>query len=168
MAAPTRTEDQRERDLEEIARLYLQGWSQRKIGEQLKISQQQVSYDLAEIRRRWLESSIRSFDEAKSRELAKIDHLEQQAWEGWNRTIGIKKKTSTKVGVNAKGPVDEETETLEELAGDPRFLQVVDTCIQRRCKILGIDAEIKALDLNAAIAATVRAGFIVTAPNEEV
>lgn len=166
MAAPARTPDQRERDLEETARLYLQGWSQVRIAEKVGVSQPQISLDLKEIRKRWLESSIRDFDQVKAEELAKIDKLESTAWEAWERSVGDRTVTTYKTGVNGKGEVDELTERKEKLNGDPRYLTIVENCILRRCKIFGIDAEVKAQDINFAIAAVVKAGYIVSPPSE--
>ena len=74
----TESEDQREQRLADVARLYLEAVTQTAIGKQLGVSQQQISYDLKIVRQRWLESSIRNFDEARGHELAKIDCVERE------------------------------------------------------------------------------------------
>lgn len=163
-----RTPIQIERDRVTIAEKYLQGWSQQRIGQEMGLTQQVVSEELKVIRKRWLESSIRDFDEAKSIELAKIDLLEREAWEAWQNSKKPKLTKTTKQGTTPKGDIDETTEKVEEREGNKAFMDVVDRCVLRRCAILGIDAEIKFQDINLAIATVVKAGFKVEAPNESI
>jgi hypothetical protein len=162
-----RSKDEREVHRVEIAQLYLKGNTQAAIAEKLDISQQQVSYDLKVIRKRWLESSVRDFDELKSNELAKIDLLEAEAWKAWERSIGTKKIVSKKKGVNGKGPIDETTTRVEELAGNPAFLTAVNNCIDRRCRILGLETVLKFEDLNLAITRVLDAGYTIYAQPEQ-
>ncbi len=117
---PKRNKEQQARDRAEIARLYLSGTLQVNIAAEIGVSQQQISYDLKIIRQQWLDSALRDFDEARSRELAKIDNLEITYWQAWQRVEG-----QTRVGPQL---------------GDLRFLQGVQWCIDRRCKLLGLDA----------------------------
>jgi hypothetical protein len=167
MTAPVRSNDQRERDLEETAKLYLQGWKQSDIAAKQGVSQQQISNDLKEIRRRWRESTIRDFDQIKDEQLQKIDLMESEAWAAWIRSCGNRTVELEETTLSDKGDTVKSATKKEKLIGDPRFLQMIDTCILRRCKILGIDAEVKMAEINAAIAATIKAGFIVTAPNDQ-
>jgi hypothetical protein len=142
-----RTKDQVRRDRAEIARCYCQGWTQARIGEQLGLSQQQVSYDLAAVRKEWLESSLQDFDARKAQELAKLDRLEAVAWEGWERSC---RDAETSYAGTTKGRTAADGAALPDLvktfktakgqAGDPRFLERAGWCVERRCKILGLDA----------------------------
>lgn len=91
------------RDRRVIGDLYLKGWTQTAIGEELGLSQQTISRDIGALHKDWLVSSLVDFDKAKAGELAKIDLLEREAW-------GAK---------------------------DWRTLK---WCIDRRCKIFGLDA----------------------------
>ena len=143
MAPTKRTPTQRESDLQETARLYLHGVFQADIAKKLKVSQAQISHDLKTIRGRWLASSIVDISQVKAKELAKIDEVERQAYRGWHRSL---KDAETKVK-SAKGIGNSvRTEAREESkgqAGDPRFLTIVVSCIDRRCKIFGLDAPTK-------------------------
>lgn len=114
MARNTRSKLQLERDRAETASLYLQGTTQAAIGERQGFTQQQISYDLKAIRRAWLESSLVDFNERRALELAKLDHLEAVAWAAWDRSDD-----------------------------DKKFLDVVLGCIQKRCKMFGLDAPLK-------------------------
>lgn len=79
MATPKRTPTQRAHDLTRIAELYLTGKRQVDIAAELGITQQQVSYDLQEIHRRWRESTLIDINEAKHRELDRLDQLGNMA-----------------------------------------------------------------------------------------
>jgi len=120
-----------------VGRLYAQGQTLREIGKAVGRHEATICRDLEKIRCQWLESSIRDFDQAKADELAKIDNLEREHWEAWARSR--KDKQSRTVEDSDKGgskrSVREEGQT-----GDPRFLDGVLKCIERRCKLLGIDA----------------------------
>jgi hypothetical protein len=151
---PKRTKKQREYDLKEISGLYLQGWIQAEIAAHLaknrtyQISQQQISADIKAIQKRWLESSIRSFDEARAQELAKIDNLENVYWQQFEASQDpiVKRKTSKRVNRDDDDPHWKTTEATQEISlgtGDPRFLQGVQWCIDKRCKLLGLDAPAK-------------------------
>ena len=135
-------EDQREQRLADVAKLYLMGQTQAAIGKQLGVTQGQISYDLKIVRQRWLESSLNDFDAAKAQELAKIDRVEAEFWGAWERSQRVKQVTSTK----RKEGKDASTEagvTKQEQAGDPRMLDGVLKCINKRCEILGLNAPSK-------------------------
>lgn len=158
MAAPKRTKFQIERDRHEIAALYLRGRRQAEIVHHLNeserdytLTQQMISYDLQAIQGRWRKSALMDMDERKTQELAKIDTLELTYWDAWERscedaeTATQKQRGKVTKGVGEDGQFVAEqpaeiSKTRKGQAGDPRFLTGVQWCIERRCKILGIDA----------------------------
>lgn len=138
-AHTTQTEDAREQQLAEVASRYVRGMSQWKIGQELGVTQQQVCYDLKIVRQRWLESSLRDFDELKAQELAKIDDVEREFRAAWERSKNARQITSSK----RKEGKDASTEAgirKEEQVGDPRFMDGVLKCIHMRCELLGLNA----------------------------
>lgn len=137
MPGKRRSTAQLARDRRKIADLYLQGWIQADIAAELGISQPTVSNDIAALQSDWLASALIDFNEAKAAELAKIDRLEREYWQAWSRSCE-NAESVTQEGT-ADG-VDKVKKTSKGQAGDPRFLQGVQWCIERRCKILGVDA----------------------------
>lgn len=128
------------RDRRRIADLYLQGWIQADIADELHLSQPTVSRDLAALHKQWIASALVDFDAAKGSELAKIDRLEREYWRAWERSCEDA-ETVTQKGVEAAGQQRKEaTKVVKGQSGDPRFLAGVQWCIDRRCKILGVDA----------------------------
>ena len=148
MAAPKRTTIQIERDRREIADLYLQGWTQSRIAEHLNnseerdytLSQQMISYDLKRIQEQWRESALIDINEVKIRELAKVDRLEREYWQAWVRSC---EDAETIRREEKAGDAERIITTRKGQAGDPRFLNGVQWCIEQRCKIIGIEAAIK-------------------------
>lgn len=153
MAATKRTPTQREYDLGRITTLYLTGHSQRDIAKVIGLDQAQINYDLKEIRKRWRESSLVEFNEAKHRELARIDELETAYWDAWRRSTVELVRTTQRRGTrdeDAPAPTkgaaksilpktfEEATVVKEQQVGNPAFLTGVQWCIEQRCKILGI------------------------------
>ena len=134
-----------------IAQRYLKGEMQSQIARTLGVTQQQISLDLKVIHRWWRESAIRDFDAAQAQELAKIDLLEQTAWEAWQRSIQPREITLTEQteggetydaqgNPRPKPPTRKASMRKEGQVGDPRFLEQVYKCIERRCALLGLNA----------------------------
>lgn len=136
----------------QVARLYLRGFPQGEIAQKLGVHASTVSQDLAKIRQYWLESAKLDMDAIKAKELAKLDALEMEYWRAWERSKGEHtKRTRSYVEGTAKGEKAEGvpvtvTETVEQTSGDPRFLAGIESCMQRRAKMLGLDAP-KLLDV---------------------
>lgn len=147
-----------------VAELYSKGVYQSDIATKLKVSLPTVQRDLAAVRKQWLESSLQDFDQVKADQLAKLDEVERQAWLQWERTCKTyKKKTVTEkemMGDRDRGNEDEseggkpaivgtdtKVETIHQF-GDPRFLTVVLSVVDRRCKLLGLDAPAKVAPTN--------------------
>ncbi|MHC4403967.1 MAG: terminase gpP N-terminus-related DNA-binding protein [Planctomycetota bacterium] len=121
---------------QQVAELYLQGWSQAAIARELSVSQPTVSSDLQAIRAEWRESRVRDFDEAVGIELKKLECLEREAWSAWRRSQHPAESTKvTQVGSNKKAE-----KTVKEQHGDPRYLELVYRAITGRRTLLGLDA----------------------------
>jgi predicted transcriptional regulator len=121
----------------EVARLYCRGLSQAQIGRALGVTQQQVSLDLKAIRAEWRRVMVAEFDRLRSEQLGKIDACEAAAWEGWERSLRDAERTLTRKRTEPDGEHVEASRSVAGQAGDPRFLQVVDSCIDRRLRLIG-------------------------------
>lgn len=135
MASNKRTPTERENDLQRIAALYLKGKRQSDIALELGVTQPQISYDLKEIHKRWRESALVNMNEAKQRELARIDELEREYWDAWERS----KQDVTKT-VTGKSDKDGNRASIskEQQVGNASYLAGVQWCIEQRCKIFGL------------------------------
>lgn len=130
------------RDRRNIADLYLQGWLQADIAKKVKINQSTVSRDLKALHKEWLKDSRLDFDKAKAREIAKIDNLEREYHAAWIRSQKDKEASVTEK-VEGKEARSRAQFRKEGQVGNPRFLEGVQWCIEKRCKIFGIDSATK-------------------------
>ena len=121
---------------EKVSKLYLSGMPMFKVAIELDCSTSQVSRDLKWLRKQWLESSVANISEIIAKELAKIDNLEKEYWEAWQKSKeDFEKKRKKYQNRELKELINEEV----IVQGDPRFLQGVERCIKRRCEVLGLD-----------------------------
>jgi predicted transcriptional regulator len=129
---------------------------QHEIAKRLDVSQSQVSQDLTAVRKAWEDSAIFNFNEAKNKELAKIDMLEATYWQAWEDSKKpIKKKhtvMSGSVDTAEKDPEKRKAQSVktmrtsdytEERLGDPRCLDGMLKCSAARRELLGLNAPFK-------------------------
>jgi hypothetical protein len=127
---------------QKVTELYLKGRSQSAIAAELNVSQSTVSDDLKYIRRKWEQSSIRNYDELRTRELHKLDFIESEAWAAWDRS----QKPSQSATVTGEGNGQQTKKSMKHQVGDPRFLDQVSKCIAHRRAITGLDAPLQVAD----------------------
>jgi len=143
MAARQRAEIAKRRRI--VADRYLSGTVQAAIAEQLGVNQSTISRDLKALQKAWLASALIDLNDAKARELAKVDRLEREYWTAWERSREdaetVKQRGKSADGTGIKPESIEKT--TKGQAGDPRFLAGIQWCIERRCKIIGVDAPTK-------------------------
>lgn len=134
-----------------VSEMYLRGTTLAMIGEQLGVSQATVNNDLEACREVWREKMSQAFSQKKAEELAKLDTVEEEAWNGWRKSIVdrevmitrkeavIAPKKQSRKGGHRLVPIKETTEkSVFGQAGDPRFLEVISKVIETRLKIMGV------------------------------
>jgi hypothetical protein len=117
------------------------------------VGQATVHKDLLKVRDEWMAMALVDFDEARARELAKIDHLEAVCWEAWAKScedaeIRNRKREFVRMELPAqKGKKARhkliplkvvEEKTSKGRTGDPRFMDRISWCIETRLKLLGL------------------------------
>jgi len=149
-----RTSAQRERDIELETELYLRGYTYLQISATLaerdppdnySISAASIGRDLAQVRKKWQEQSLHHMTEQKNKELAKLDLIEREAWEAWERSCNPSwaKQENKRVNKNT-GAMDTTSriDITRSEVGDPRFLQIMQKCSEQRCRLLGLEKTI--------------------------
>jgi hypothetical protein len=146
MAAPKRSRAQRAADFILIEELSLKGKSETQIAEAVSdvrpytLSRQQIGYDLRKLAKKWQAEAVGTLDEFKAKALAEVRQLQLEYWQAWERSCQDAETETRKQRLAGEGEVKEMTKVTKGQAGDKRFLDGVQWCIERRCKILGIDA----------------------------
>lgn len=150
---------EKERDLADIATLFCKQKTQTEIAAWIaanrsdgySLSQQAISRDIQEIKRRWELTMFTQMDVKRARELAKLEVIEREAWMAWERSQGEEISKSVTSREKDLGEDDEKqimvsdgtitkTMTSRKQVGDARFLQLMLECIHKRAELLGLDA----------------------------
>lgn len=133
-----------EKELEVVADLYATGWRQSDIAEHLGMTVEKVSKSIAKVRQKWLENQTMDFAVRQAVELEKLDRLEGELWEAWEKSKkGLKKKISSDLlRTTPRGDQTEKISATEELdqPGEVKYLELIAKIVAQRCKILGLDA----------------------------
>ncbi len=146
MAPTKQAQFVREDRYQQVTTLYLRGWTQKQIAAEVGVTQGMISNDLKVIQQRWREQTAFNLDEAKAKELARLDELERECWAAWEQSKSERTKARQETGgkgKDGKATVTKASMEKEQRDGNPAFLQAVLSCIDRRCKLLGLDAPTK-------------------------
>lgn len=140
MAATVSQTDQRRLRRQQAASLWLRGVPQTQIATQLGVSSQTIARDLRVIRQEWVQTRVTDWEMAREIELRKLDALEREAWEAWDRS----QRHAETNKVSGSGADLGEKRRGEKIShsrtGDAKYLDVVARCIDRRCALLGINS----------------------------
>jgi len=105
----------------------------------IKASRGLVQKDIRVIREEWRQIRVADADVFLGREIAKLDRVEAEAWKAWHdsrqRHITDKEKN---IEHSMQGDGKEKEKITKDSTGDPRYLDIVQSCIDKRCKLLGI------------------------------
>lgn len=126
-----------------VSKLYLAGWTQMAIAAELNVNQSTISRCLKKLTQRWLEESKINFDEAKAKELARINRLENEYWDAWQKSCEDYKEQEIQSNEKSESKTIGKVAKTQKQNGDPRFLEGVRNCIEMRCKLLGLNAPTK-------------------------
>lgn len=132
---------------DKVARMYLSARTQAEIATTLSVNQGTVSRDLKALQQQWQVNALQSIDKIKAKELASIDRLEREYWDSWIASQEAKETTTSEQSTLASGQRIKAAIRTERRDGDPRYLEGVRWCINKRCEIMGLNAMIKQMNL---------------------
>lgn len=132
-----RTALERDSHRTQIAHLLVEGVSQQAIAEKLSLSEATVSRDIAFVRAEWLQSRQININEAVGQELMRLAKIEREAWEAWEHSKKAIEMNET--SGSGRHDVKVKKRTQGRIA-DPRYLAIIQDCINQRCKLLGLNA----------------------------
>lgn len=130
-----RSEKQLDLDLAAITRLLVQGKTQSEIAAELNMQKGTVSRDIKAIQQRWQQSTLMDFHSARMIQIAKLDQIEAEAWEAWQKSkeeaTAATRSTSDDAGTRT-------TISKRTQSGDSRYLAVIRDVIELRARLLGL------------------------------
>jgi len=154
MAANKRNDKQKSQDRTLIANWMVQNKTVRKIQELLNennlekgkgytLSLGQIAADMKIVLKEWQDERKEFIDFVVDRELKKLDIIEAECWEAWDKSKQGKKTTKfsggqiTNTSVSG-GKIKERS--LEETSGEVKYLDKIFDCMDRRKDLLGYAA----------------------------
>lgn len=143
MAANKRTAAQRLEDYGLIASLARRGKTQKQIaaelskGRKYKLTQQQISEDMAKLQDVWKESAAVDIDSEKGKLKAMLEDLIAIAYDAWDRS---KTDAVKEVEGYSKTQGNYHHTTTEHQVGDPRFLSELRALSDQYAKLFGLTA----------------------------
>lgn len=87
----------REQHLAQVCHWYIGGKTQAWMADQLGVTQVTIHNDIKEIQKRWVESTLLNWDEEKNKVLAKLDWVEKEAIDAWERSKADEAQTTATV-----------------------------------------------------------------------
>lgn len=103
----------------------------------------QIAYDIKKILNDWRDERKEFIDLVVDRELKKLDVIEGEAWDAWEKSKDGKRVTKIAGGKLENGDVSGgniRERSLEETNGDIKYLNLVLDCMDRRKDLLGYAA----------------------------
>ena len=125
----------------QVARLLAMqgGMTGDEVAEAVGVSKSTASRDIAAVKKLWREEMIEHVDVMVARDLAELGMVKQEAWWVYQQSIENGEHTETET-VLADGKTITTTVTSNPKA-DLHALKLVQSCIERKRKILGMDKE---------------------------
>ncbi len=152
-----RTAEQRDADKRFCTELFVKGYTYRQIAEELNehnremgmeytLTYKTIYEDINAVLIEWKKERFENIENYIQLELKKLDKMEIELWQAWERSKAGKRKTKIiggeiKNGTLKGGMVD--NRQLEDTSGDPRYLDLLLKVQDRRAKLLGYNAPIK-------------------------
>lgn len=147
--AKTLTIPQKEDLRNRIAELYLRGYGIGRMAAEISrtaeysVTAPTVSAHLKAVLKTWFDNRIKDVDQRINTELLRLNEVEYEAWQAWQRSCKAKTKKSTKrkgtpyiKQEDGKEYVKQGSvtnmEQTEETPGDPRFLDLITRCVEAR------------------------------------
>lgn len=122
-----------------MAKLYHQGELLRDIAAKVKYTVETVRLDLVALQGQWLENQKALYAQRQIRELQRLDLLEEENWEAWQRSKEVALIEVDEQTVGGKdGGKSLTRATRRHQVGDPRFLTELRRIVETRCRILGL------------------------------
>ncbi len=120
------------------------------IGQAVGVAGITVKRDLKAIELQWREEAVKDIGKITAEQIAKIDAVELHAWTQYRESLGTQEdgrrrprertRVTTKSELKGDGErVEIETDKMvETLLPESKYLDIIQKCIEQRCRILGV------------------------------
>ena len=122
-----------------ISRLYLHGYGADEIAIHVGLGERTVQSEITAIRKGWMERVNLNMQTATFQQLDRIDAIENEAHQGWMRSLGQVNVETKQATTASGGNVNRATvRNAGNRDGNPVFLARMAWCVEQRCKIHGL------------------------------
>lgn len=115
-----------------------------KIAEECGVAPSTITSDIKALTDEAVKELSGDFRALIVREIQKLDEVEREAWEAWQRSKSGDLEQRTESEPNGDGKSRKVTKRVvarRRSVGTARFLEIVNECIQKRIKLLGLDRD---------------------------
>lgn len=134
----------------------LRGKTQYEIAEIVGVTRWTVYHDLVEIHNSWIEKCVQAAQHQMAVEIAKIDHVEAELWQAWERSCQSREVSGAEKRQRPGSADASKSFVRKEMRdGNPKFMDGIMRCVEMRCKLFGLLRPVppEDTDQNAAVAA---------------
>jgi hypothetical protein len=128
---------------QQVIDLYMLGKTLPEIAVELGVSRQTTWRDWLAVEAEWKSNRLAALDNHIRAQLSKLDRAEHEAWAAWEASKNPDVVTKTVESDGPHGAESREERTERPQTGNPSYLAAIQSCIERRCKLLGLDAPTK-------------------------
>lgn len=125
--------------LGQVASLMARNQSETKMAELLGVSRNTIRRDKAEIIAGFRERCARDIDDIIAEQVQKLDQVESELWQAWEKSKEEISKTTTRT----KEGEEEVSEQKYQGIGDPRFISELRQVYELKIRLLGLDRKAK-------------------------
>jgi hypothetical protein len=128
---------------EEVCTQYLRGLPQYRIAAELEVSIDIVRDIIDQSREVWMERAGRAMSEMIAEQVAKIDAVEQNAWECFEKSKKDFLETHKATEDTDKGIANKSKTVHRKQVGGIDWMKIILQCVKQRCDLLGLGEESK-------------------------
>ena len=129
----------------EVVKLYLEGHNQWDIAYKFNVNQSTISRDIRHVMNELIKTATNNLDEIRQVELSRLNRVEVEMWAAWERSQRDAETETEEFGSAA--PMPKVTRKRQGQVGDPRYMTIILQCIEKRCKLLGLEQNIARLEV---------------------
>jgi hypothetical protein len=125
-----------------VASLYIQGHTQRQMSELMNVSFERIRRDIKLAKEIWSEQASEDLKKLLSKEIARLDEIEGQAWYAWRRSQRAQRERTTERGMDDEGVPSKTRKVclkVRQAVGDSDYLKIALSCVVQRSRLLGLD-----------------------------
>lgn len=138
---PALRQKPRDEHLEEVAELDRRGYSQGEIARKTGVTQQQINYDLKQIRQTYLEGAAETYALKVAEKKRQYRDIRREAWEAWEKSKeeALRVVDEEVTSASGRGGHTRRTETREGRLPDVSYLRTVIDTLKQECDLEGLN-----------------------------